>query len=180
MEGLRAKAEKVCEEKLITREGLATLLNQLKNDLNRVDAKPETSWSGAAIDGFWDRGNQSFRHSDRQVIWGRTYSSGSSDPFDKPKRLFLRLLGRLHDALVIGMAPPLERAKQLVDDFKREYPKLDIDMFLEHIRFFELLREVLFSEYTAIKSDIAVCIRAIRKSSYDEDYFEDLINTVGE
>lgn len=179
MEGLRARAEKVCEEKLMTREGLATLLNQLKNDLDRVDAEPETSWHGSALMGFWDRGNQSFRHSDRQVIWGRTYSSGSSDPLDKPKRLFLRLFGRLHDALVIGMAPPLERAEWLVDDFKREYPKLDIDMFLEHIKFFELLHEVLFSEYMAVKSDIAVCIRAIRRGAYDKDYFEDLINTVG-
>lgn len=163
----------------MTREGLATLLNQLKNNLDRVDAEPETAWSGSALMGFWIRGNQSFAHSDRQTIWGRTYSSGSKDPLDKPKRLFLRLLSRLH-TLITREEASLEEIKKVANDFKHEYPKLDVDMFLEHIKFFELLREVLFSEYTAIKSDIAMCIRAIRKSSYDEDYFENLINTVGE
>ncbi len=170
----RGKAEQKCNEKLISRSDLVRLLGRLKGTLDNTNVGPETSWDGASFLGFLRRGNVPFAHSEHQVIFGRTYTSGLRDPLEKPKRIFSGLLEKL--ANLVEHEASLEEMKSEIDKLKKSYPKLNVDLFIEQIKFFKLLKEAVFLRDMSTKHTISLICRIVRGSALDVEYFEDLLN----
>jgi len=174
MEGLRTKAEVSCKEKLTSKEDLVRLLGRLRDSLDNTKVGPETSWDGSSFLGFLYRGNAPFAHSEYQTIFDRTYESGSRSPFEKPKRLFSALLERL--AKLVEREASLEEIKSEIDKLKKTYPKLDVSLFIGQIRFFKLLKEVMFLRDMSEKGVISTICRAVKGSALNVEYFGRLIN----
>lgn len=171
LDALYSRLIESCKRRLPPREGLIEFFDKIVRYVNpsiavKVSEDIHHPLKALLVKLFGITDDSHSGTSRHVQIFGRNYRRFSDDVYENPRHVLSNLIREISEMLREGAS--VKDIRGHVKAKKREFPKMQFNIFLDQIRLFELLREMEFTEAVETKGLTPLFIKRLKIRAVDK------------